>query len=335
MEKRGIDISKWQGDVNFTEVKNSGVEFVIARIGYGMYENQKDGKFERNYSEAVKNNLPIGVYLYSYALNIDDAKREAEITLKWLNNRKLNLPVYYDIEDKSQQTIDKKTLTKMCEVFCEKIEEAGYWAGVYANKYWLTTHLDSKYLEERYTIWVAQYNSTNTYKGKYDMWQYTSSGKVNGINGNVDMNILYRDIFTNMGGTNQGSPNDNAEILPNLSGYTGTSIVDALKSVGYDSSFNSREKLYKKLGLSGIYMGTATQNLTMLQKLKGNVGVLYYPKPNYKGFSLVDALKKIGIDSSFNNRRKIALKNGINNYKGTAWQNIKLLNLLKNGRLKK
>ncbi len=335
MKKRGVDISKWQGDVNFKEVKASGIEFVIARIGYGMYENQKDGKFERNYKEATNNNLPIGVYLYSYALNEEDAKREAEIVLKWLNNRKLNLPVYYDIEDKSQQTISKATLTKMCEVFCERIEKAGYWAGIYANKYWLTTHLNYEYLEQKYTIWVAQYNNTNTYKGKYDMWQYTSQGKVNGINGNVDMNILYRDIFTNMNETNQGSPNDNIEILPNLSNYTGTSIVDALKSVNYNSSFDSREKLYKKLGLPGVYMGTATQNLNMLQKLKANVGVTYYPAPNYKGYSIVDALKKIGVDSSFKNREKIANKNGINNYKGTILQNNKLLNLLKKGRLKK
>jgi len=333
MRYEGIDVSKWQGDIDFDRVKASGIQFVIARIGYGMYENQKDGKFEDNYYGATRNNIPIGVYLYSYALNTNDALREAEVVLKWLNNRKLNLPVYFDIEDKSQSTLSKETLTSMCEVFCSRIEEAGYWAGIYANKYWLTTHLDYKRLEQRYTIWVAQYNNTNTYKGKYDMWQYTSSGRVNGINGNVDMNILYRDIFTNI---TQGSPNDDQVVLPDLSGYTGTSIVDALKSVGYDSSFDSREKLYRDAGFTGVYLGTAEQNLALLRKLGGNTAsTSYYPIPDYHGYSIVDALKKIGVDSSFSNRTRIANKNGISNYHGYPWQNLKLLNLLKKGQLKK
>ena len=236
MEYRGIDVSKWQGDIDYKKVKNTGIEFIIARIGYGMYENQKDKKFEDNYNGAINNNIPIGVYLYSYALDENDASKEADVVLKWLKNRKLNLPVYYDIEDKSQRTISKSTLTKMCEV-----------------------------VEKKYTIWVAQYNNKNTYNGKYDMWRYTSKGKINGINGNVDMNILYKDIFTN------------------------------------------------------------------LNKPKEN----YYPIPNYKGTSIVDALKKINVNSSFENRKKIAIKNGITDYKGTSKQNTKLLNLLKQGKLKK
>lgn len=335
MEYRGIDVSKWQGSVDYKKVKQSGIQFVIARIGYGMYENQKDTKFEDNYNGARNNNIPVGVYLYSYALNVTEAKREAEMALKWLNNRKLNLPVYYDIEDKSQETLDKETLTNMCEAFCEKIESAGYWAGIYANKYWLTTHLNHQYLEKKYTIWVAQYNNTNTYKGIYDMWQYTSQGRVNGVNGNVDMNILYRNIFTNTNDTNQSSPNDDTEILPDLSGYTGSSIVDALKKANYDSSFDSRKSLYQKLGLSGVYYGTATQNLDMLKKLGANIKASYYPVPDYRGYSIVDALKKIGVDSSFANRTKIANRNGITNYHGYPWQNLKLLNLLKKGQLKK
>ena len=329
MEYRGIDVSKWQGDIDYSKVKNTGIKFVIARIGYGMYENQKDLEFEDNYKGATTNNLPIGVYLYSYALNVEDSKREAEVVLKWLNNRKLNLPVYYDIEDKSQQTLSKNVLTKMCETFCSEIEKKGYWAGIYANKYFLTTYLDYKKLEKKYTIWVAQYNDKNTYKGKYDMWQYTSNGKVNGINGNVDMNILYRDIFSN----NQGSPNDNKVILPDLSNYKGVSIVDALKSVGYNSSFDARKKLYEELGLKGTYTGTSVQNTNLLNKLRGGKGG-YYPKPNYSGLSLVDALKTIGVDSSYSNRTKIANRNGITNYKGTMIQNMKLLKLLKQGKLK-
>lgn len=330
MEYRGIDVSKYQGDINFKKVKDSGVEFAIVRIGYGQYESQKDEKFERNYEGFKEVNIPIGVYLYSYATSVVDARKEAEVVLKWLNGRELNLPVYYDIEDKSQVNLGKKVLTSMCETFCDTIEKAGYWAGIYANKYFFTTYLDYEKLQEKYTIWVAQYNDTNTYRGKYDMWQYTSSGKVNGISGNVDMNILYRDIFDN-----RGDVDDDRGELPNLSNYNGTSIVDGLKSVGYDSSFDSRKELYEKAGFNDIYKGTAKQNEDLLKVLKGeNLSAGYY-ETDYKGLSFVDGLKSIGVDSSFANRKRIAATNGISNYKGTALQNIKLLNMLKKGTLNK
>ena len=306
-------------------MKDAGIEFVIIRIGYGQYESQKDSKFERNYEGFRNVGIPVGVYLYSYAKSTSDSKKEAEVVLKWLGGRELNLPVYYDIEDKSQINLGKNTLTSMCETFCDTIEKAGYWAGIYTNKYFFTTYLDYKKLEEKYTIWVAQYNDTNTYRGKYDMWQYTSSGKVNGISGNVDMDILYRDIFDNRG------DNDEDNKLPNLSDYNGNSIVDGLKSVGYDSSFDSRKELYKEAGFTDVYKGTAKQNEELLNILKGND----YYKADYKGLSFVDALKSIGVDSSFENRKRIARANGIGNYKGSALQNMKLLNMLKNGTLRK
>ena len=328
MEYRGIDVSKYQGDINFKKVKDAGVQFVIIRIGYGQYESQKDEKFERNYEGFRGVSIPVGVYLYSYALSVNDAKKEANTVLKWLNGRELNLPVYYDIEDKTQINLGKNTLTSMCEAFCDTIEKAGYWAGVYANKYFFTTYLDYEKLGEKYTCWVAQYSDTNTYRGRYDMWQYTSSGKVNGINGNVDMDILYRDIFENRG-------DDDFSSLPNLSGYNGTSIVDALKSVGYDSSFESRKKLYREVGFTDEYKGTAQQNEALLKALKGDNSATSYYKSDYKGLSFVDGLKSIGVDSSFVNRKRIAKANGISNYTGSALQNIKLLNMLKKGNLKK
>ena len=321
MEYKGIDVSKHQGNINFKKVKQH-IDFAIIRIGYGMYESQKDIKFEENYEGFKSQGIPIGVYHYSYALNVNQAKKEAECVIKWLDNRKLNLPVYFDIEDKSQINLGKKTLTDMCEAFCTKIEKAGYWAGIYANKYFLNTYLDSSKLEKKYTIWVAQWSDTNTYNGKYDMWQYTSTGKVPGISGNVDMDKLYRNIFIN--------PNNT--LLPNLNGYKGTSIVDALKSVGFDSSFDARKKLYRSLGFTDKYYGTASQNISMLNKLRYQEEYYF---SNYKGLSFVDGLKSIGVDSSFENRKRIAYNNGINNYTGSAIQNIKLLDKLKKGTLKK
>lgn len=323
MRYKGIDVSKYQGDINFKKVSNN-IDFVIIRAGYGMYESQKDPKFEANYEGFKKYGVPEGVYLYSYAKNVSEARREANVVLKWLNGRKLNLPVYFDIEDKSQINLGKKVLTDMCDAFCSEIEKAGYWAGIYANKYFLTSYLDYKKLEKKYTIWVAQWNDTNTYSGKYDMWQYTSSGKVSGIKGNVDMNYLYRNIFVD----NDGVVND----LPDLSSYSGTSIVDALKSVGFDSSFDARKELYLKCGFTDTYIGSSAQNTNLLNSLRGKSNYYY---SNYKGLSFVDGLKSIGVDSSFLNRKRIAFNNGISNYSGSAKENLKLLNLLKNGKLKK
>lgn len=324
MEYRGIDVSKYQGNIDFNKVKNN-IDFAIIRIGYGMYESQKDPKFESNYEGFKNAGTPIGVYHYSYALNVEEAKKEADCVIKWLNGRNLNLPVYFDIEDKSQINLGKKALTDMCEAFCTKIETSGYWAGIYANKYFYTTYLDYQKLQDKFTIWVAQWSNTNTYPGKYDMWQYTSAGKVPGINGNVDMDKLYRNIFVN-------TPVNSKADLPDLSGYTGVSIVDGLKYAGFDSSFNARKILYAKLGFNDEYFGTATQNTNMLNKLRGKES---YYSSNYKGLSFVDGLKSIGVDSSFENRKIIALNNGISNYTGSAMQNIKLLNLLKSGKLKK
>ena len=127
MIKKGIDVSKWQGIIDWNKVKNSGIEFAIIRIGFGKYINQKDTCFERNYREARNNCIPIGVYHYSYATSVEEAKEEAKCVVRWLNGRKLDLPVYFDIEDKSQSSLNKNILNSMCEAFCNIIEKSGSW----------------------------------------------------------------------------------------------------------------------------------------------------------------------------------------------------------------
>lgn len=207
MVKKGIDISKYQKDIDWQKVKKDGIEFAIIRIGYGKYDNQKDSYFEKNYEGARKVGIPVGVYHYSYATTVDEAKLEAGVVLCWLNKRKLDLPVYFDIEDKCQSSLSKKTLTDICKSFCNRIEEAGYWAGIYASKHWSNNLINGLELGKRYTYWVAQYNKTCTYNGPYDIWQYSSSGKVNGINGNVDMNYMYRDLTSAVSGKQENNVN--------------------------------------------------------------------------------------------------------------------------------
>lgn len=191
---KGIDVSKHNGVIDWDKVI---VDFAIIRIGFGMYENQKDEMFERNYTEATKVNIPVGVYHYSYAKSVDEAIKEAELVIKWLNGRKLDLPVYFDIEDNSQKNLSRAILDGMCEAFCNRIEKAGYWAGIYSNKYWATSVISGIKLGKKYTYWIAQYTDECTYTGDYAIWQYTSKGKVNGISGNVDMNKMVKDIIQN------------------------------------------------------------------------------------------------------------------------------------------
>lgn len=200
---KGIDVSVYQGEIDWEKVAPQ-IEFAILRAGYGMFEFQKDSQFERNYLECKRLGIPVGVYHYSYAKTESQAKREAEVMLKWLEGKKLDLPVYFDIEDKSQQGLGKDLLTKMCISYCTVIENAGFWAGIYANKYWFSSILNSEELGKRYTCWVAQYNTECTYKGKYDIWQKSSSGKINGINGNVDIDIMYRDLINDIINSKKG-----------------------------------------------------------------------------------------------------------------------------------
>lgn len=304
MEKLGIDVSYHQGTIDWSKVKGAGIEFAILRIGYGMYDNQKDIKFEENYKNARANGIPVGVYLYSYAKTVDEAKREADLVLKWLNNRDLDLPVYFDIEDKTQQNLGKDTLNAICRKFCDTIEAGGYWAGIYSNKYWATGLIDGPTLGKRYTYWVAQYNSKCTYTGPYAMWQYSSSGSVNGISGRVDMNYLYAEL----GGKKGGSTTSSSGSSTSSSGtYTGTSIVDYLKSIGQDSSFANRKKLAAANGISN-YTGTASQNTQLLNKLRGGSGSSAVTYTVKSGDTLSAIAKKYGTTY-----QKIADDNGIAN----------------------
>ena len=302
MAKKGIDVSYHQGTIDWGKVKNSGIEFAIIRIGYGMYDNQKDTQFETNYKNARAVGIPVGVYHYSYAKTVDEAKREADLVLKWLNSRDLDLPVYFDIEDKTQQNLGKDVLNNICKAFCNAIEAGGYWAGIYSNKYWATGLIDGPTLGKRYTYWVAQYNSKCTYTGPYAMWQYSSSGSVNGISGRVDMNYLYAEL----GGKKGGSTTSSSGSSTSSSGtYTGTSIVDYLKSIGQDSSFANRKKLAAANGISN-YTGTASQNTQLLNKLRGGSGSSAVTYTVKSGDTLSAIAKKYGTTY-----QKIAKDNGI------------------------
>ena len=188
--KRGIDVSSHQGVINWEAVKGK-IDYAIIRCGYGAdRESQDDIYFKRNADECTRLGIPFGVYLYSYADNIDWSNSEVDHVLRLVKGYQLAYPIYYDIEDKVQANLSNEALTDIIVNFCDKLEQHGYYVGVYANLNWWNTKLNSERLEA-YAKWVARYNSTLGYDA--GMWQYTSSGTIDGINGNVDMNYCYVD----------------------------------------------------------------------------------------------------------------------------------------------
>ena len=193
----GVDVSVHNGKVDWQRLKNQGIEFAILRIGYGQNDSQKDSTFEYNYSECKKYGIKVGVYLYSYAMSVEDSDKEANNCLNWLKGRQLDLPVYYDIENDNgsyrQDSLSKETLTNMALTFLNKVSNSGYKAGFYSSKYWLEAKLDMSQIENNYSVWVAHYTSLvqTTYKGKYDIWQWID-GKNDNTLGGFDRNWCYR-----------------------------------------------------------------------------------------------------------------------------------------------
>jgi len=188
---KGIDVSYVQGKIDWDTVKNH-IDFAILRCGYGQDKaSQDDSQFARNISECERLGIPYGVYLYSYADSIEKAASEADHVLRLIKGHKLAYPVYYDLEDaKTTGKCSNEVIGQIAKTFCDAIEAAGYWVGIYANLSWWNNKLTDKVFD-KWVRWVAQYNSTCDYKGTYGMWQYTSSGSVAGINGRVDMDYCY------------------------------------------------------------------------------------------------------------------------------------------------
>lgn len=194
---KGIDVSDHQGVIDWTKVKSAGIEFAILRCGVGSdIKSQDDKQFERNYSECKRVGIPVGVYLYSYACNIEQAKSEAAHVLRLIEGKVLEYGIWFDMEDadgyKAKRNVSYNTCVDICETFCSSIESKGYYVGIYANLDWLNNKINSNRLD-RYDKWVAQWASKCTYNKEYGIWQYRSNGKVDGINGNVDMNYSYKD----------------------------------------------------------------------------------------------------------------------------------------------
>lgn len=192
----GIDVSKFNGKINWTEVKNSGISFVIIRCGFrgsSVGALVEDVNFKANIKGATDAGLKVGVYFFTQAIDEVEAVEEASMVLSLIRGYNISYPIFLDVESSGGRgdKIDAATRTKVCQAFCKTINNSGYKAGVYANKTWFNSLINTPDIAGN-KIWLAQYAASPSYsRTRYDLWQYTSKGKVNGISGNVDMNISY------------------------------------------------------------------------------------------------------------------------------------------------
>lgn len=257
---KGIDVSHHQESIDWAKVT---ADFALIRAGYGKFDFQEDPYLSCNIKGASEKDIPIGVYWYSYADNIADAKKEAEACLKVISQYrdKITLPVFFDQEyEPDILGISKSTRTRCCTEFLKVIEEAGYKIGMYGSKDWLENKINVGQLDEDTTYWVAQYDVDEcTYVGIWSVWQYTSKGRVDGISGNVDLNQA-KDDFVGL-------------------------INDGWQKVGdkwywYENGKKVTNCWRKVTGASGVaywyYLGPNGAMLKGMQRIKGKI---YYLNP--------------------------------------------------------
>ena len=202
-ERHGIDVSSYQGNIDWKQVKESGIDFAMIRVGYRGWGTGKivyDNNYYYNIENALKNNIECGVYFFSQAVNESEAIEEADFVINAIKQYNITYPVVIDSEYATSSKIgraDKLSVddrTKVCRAFCDRIQQNGLTGMIYASKFWFYVNLDMHALCD-YKIWLAHYtdsvNNKTDYKGNYDIWQYTNKGVIPGINGNVDLNIIF------------------------------------------------------------------------------------------------------------------------------------------------
>ncbi|MDE6833920.1 MAG: hypothetical protein K2J39_06735 [Ruminococcus sp.] len=222
----GIDVSEHQGVIDWEKVKKSNkVDFAILRAGYGKEASQVDRQFERNYNECKRLNIAVGAYWYSYATTTDEAKQEASVFLKTIAGKSFEYPVAFDIEEKSGLA----NASELCQAFCSELEKAGYYTAIYSFKSAFEGKIDSD-IKSKYDTFLSHVGVNQTdYSGNYGLWQYSWTGKIDGISSDVDSDYAYKDypeIIKNAGlnGFSESPAKNSAEVSVTVDGktYSGT-----------------------------------------------------------------------------------------------------------------
>lgn len=197
--KLGVDVSEYQGDIDWGRLKEAGVEFAILRLGYRGYGQAGrivlDEKFEENYTGAIENGIEVGVYFFSQAINIEEVREEADIVLERLEGKQITYPVAFDLErikhdDARTDNLTNEEISNMALEFCKIIECNGYTPCVYGNSKTFTTKMALEQFNN-YNKWYADYLEKPLYPYEFSIWQYTEKGRIDGIEGNTDLNICF------------------------------------------------------------------------------------------------------------------------------------------------
>lgn len=194
MAVKGIDVSQWQGNIDFAKVKASGVEFVIIRAGYGREVSQRDPYFEQSYKAAKAAGLDVGAYWYSYATDANDAKKEAQACAEIIKGKTFEYPIYFDLEEQWQLVRGTLFCSSLVRAFCDTLKAAGYYTGLYMSRAFLQTAITQD-IKDSLPIWVAEWGTKLNYTGKFGIWQY-GTAPMTGITGPVDVDYGYVDYPT-------------------------------------------------------------------------------------------------------------------------------------------
>lgn len=218
--KNGIDVSEWQGKIDWNQVKT---DFVILRAGYGRLASQVDKYFEVNYSGCKSADIPCGAYWFSYAVTPDEARQEARACIEVIKGKQFEYPIYYDVEESRILNLGQPAVSAIIRAFLSELEKEGYFAGLYMSVDDLVVYTDEG-IRERYALWIADYDVERPdYNGSYGMWQKSSTGRMDGIQGNVDLNEAYPDypsIIKSKGLNGWGSESGKHRITVIIDGRT-------------------------------------------------------------------------------------------------------------------
>ena len=280
----GIDVSVYNGDIDFEKVKAEGYSFVIVRAGARGYGSTgkmiEDSRFEEHVDNAHKAGLMVGAYYYTQAVNKAEVKQEVDVTLRKIGSRKLEMPVYFDIEPAYDwngapgrlvaANLSKAQKADLCKYFCDLINNAGYQSGVTSCKSWFEWEIDMSSLEKQYDVWLAHYTNSTNYASDYNMWQFNSTRKVNGVYSNyTDQDVRYIEMT---------KPSGALKITASASG---TNVV-----LKWDAIANTKGYTVYKKDVNGTINKISTVTGTTLTVTREQTDTYYYVQGyNYTGGS--------------------------------------------------
>lgn len=297
----GIDVSKWNKNIDWTAVKNAGIDFAFVRTSYRGYEKgglATDSYAPANMKNAAAAGVKVGAYIFSQAITVKEAQEEADYLIKSVQGYRINMPLVFDFEYYTGGRLEKAKLSKraktdICLAFCERIKEAGYTPLVYANKTMLNKDLYASEISSKYPVWLAHYTNSTDYAGDYSFWQYTSSGKVAGISGNVDMNYWY------------SKPGDSASFgVPGVSAAIKAPSATTLsgKAAAYDQVKLTWKKVSGASGYRIYRYDTVSRSYKKIKTISGGSTVSYTDTGRSMGTTYkyrVKTYKKSGGSTAF------------------------------------